>query len=128
MLAGKVLGLVTMEPLLRMWDPDKWRDRVNDKGYECSFEYSSDRRYQIHCSATVYREDVWAELIREGDYIYGFVMKRGDIGWRKVEEEEIRNYFPGSLLPEFAEKNELPPSVTIEYNQPDLFEREKENE
>ena len=118
----------TTDPLLRMWDPDKWRDHVNDKGYECSFEYSSDRRYQIHCSATIYREDVWAELIREGDYIYGFVMKRGDIGWRKVEEEEICRYFPDSLLPEFAEKNELPPSVTIEYKQPDLFEKEKEND
>ena len=118
-----------MEPLLRMWDPDKWRDVVNDQGLECSFEYSSDKRYQIHCSATIYRPHVWTELIREGDYIYGFILKKGSLSWKKVEEAEILKYFLGDLLPEFAEKNDLPPQVTIEYGQESLFtEQEKENE
>ena len=117
-----------MEPLLRMWDPDKWRDRVNEQGLECSFEYSSDKRYQIHCSATIYRPHVWAELIREGDYIHGFVLKRGSLSWRKVEEVEILKYFPGELLPEFAEKNDLPPQVTIEYGQESLFDERNNDE
>ena len=111
-----------------MWDPDKWRDRVNEKGLECSFEYSSDKRYQIHCSATIYRKNIWAELIREGDYIYGFILKRGSLSWHKVEEAEILKYFQGPLLPEFAEKSNLPPQVTIEYGQESLFEERNNDE
>jgi hypothetical protein len=118
-----------MEPLLRMWDPDKWRDTVNAQGFECSFEYSSDKRYQIHCSATIYRRHVWAELVREGDYIYGFVLKKNTLSWKKVEEAEILDYFQGPLLPDFAKRNDIPPQVTIEYGQESLFtEQEKENE
>ena len=117
-----------MEPLLRMWDPDKWRDVVNDQGLECSFEYSSDKRYQIHCSATIYRRYVWAELVREGDYIYGFVLKKDTLSWRKVEEEEILKYFQGPLLPDFAKRNELPPQIIIEYGQELLFEERNNDE
>ena len=111
-----------------MWDPDKWRDVVNDQGLECSFEYSSDKRYQIHCSATIYRCHVWAELVREGDYIYGFVLKENTLSWKKVEEEEILKYFRGQLLPDFAKRNELPPQIIIEYGQESLFEERNNDE
>jgi hypothetical protein len=106
-----------------MWDPDAWRDRVNEAGFECSFAYESDKRMMTTCRATIYRSDTWAEIVREGDDVYGYVMRRGSLTWRRVSEQAIREFFKDGLMPEFAEAgNGLPPQVTIEYEQPSIFE------